>query len=55
MSIMVGQLIDELEPFRGRGDHVVVEDELGRVYKILGIDWDDVAKVVVIDVEEKCC
>lgn len=48
----VGELIDLLEPFRGRGDDVIMEDDDLHIYKITGgTYWDDVAKVIVIKTE----
>lgn len=52
MDIMVGELIDLLQPYRGRGDRVIIEDGDGWVYRVLGVRWDNVVKVVVIDIEE---
>lgn len=49
--MQVGELIDLLEPFRGRGDEVIMEDNITYIYNITGAYWDDVAKVVVIQTE----
>lgn len=48
----VGELIDLLQPFRGRSDDVIVEDGNGWPYEVLTVRWDDRSKVLVIDVEE---
>ncbi len=49
--MQVGELIDLLEPFRGRGDAVISEDQDLYVFNIVGVRWDDRAKVVVMLVD----
>lgn len=51
-TLKVGQLIDLLQPFRGNNDAVIIEDEVGQVFDVRGVRWDDRAKVLVVDVEE---
>lgn len=48
----VGELIDMLEPYRGRGEDVIVEDSIEYIEDIVSVYWDDVAKVVVIRTKE---
>ena len=50
--VQVGELIDLLEQFRGRGETVDVAcDELREYVKIVKVEWNDFYKTVVIRTE----
>lgn len=49
--MQVGQLIDLLEPFRGRGDEVEVENDDGYTYRILDVYWDNNSMAVIVKTE----
>ena len=48
---MVGELIDLLQPYRGRGDGVIVYDtETTDCLKIIGVYWNPKRKHLEIEV-----
>lgn len=49
--MLVGELIDLLEPFRGRGEDVTTVSDYDEIYRIVGVHWDDTVHTVVIDLE----
>lgn len=40
-KLLVGELIDLLEPYRGKGDEITIKDHFGSVYRIRSVYRDD--------------
>lgn len=44
----LGEFIDQLKRHGKMNDEVIIEDEMGWIYNVEGVYWDDIAKVIVI-------